>query len=209
MLERDRSLSYSDGEVSVGCGAEQVVSSTRSLRRRGRRTRRSSRRRTERVTRRWCVCAAPARRLSPARRVPASGGRRKPDAVEAAVSERTRRVVLNAPGNPSGVVSSHDELTALADVLRRRPQVMILSDEACAHGRHLDTHEPDGASRLSPRLVPGNDLALADTLVEAGCPTVPGNAFGAAGHLRISLATNDEAHAAGCQTIIAVPGETS
>ena len=37
--------------------------------------------------------------------------------------------MLNSPGNPSGAVLSADELKALAEVLRRHPQVWILSDD--------------------------------------------------------------------------------
>ena len=50
-------------------------------------------------------------------------------ALEAAIGERTTWLILNSPGNPSGAVYSADELTALAEVLRRYPRVSVLSDE--------------------------------------------------------------------------------
>ncbi|HEY5877600.1 MAG TPA: aminotransferase class I/II-fold pyridoxal phosphate-dependent enzyme, partial [Nakamurella sp.] len=52
-----------------------------------------------------------------------------PPALEAAITERTRWVILNAPGNPTGAAYTTDELRALASVLERRPEVLILVDE--------------------------------------------------------------------------------
>ncbi|MFB4350758.1 aspartate transaminase [Microbacterium sp. CR_7] len=51
------------------------------------------------------------------------------DALEAAITDRTTWLVLNSPGNPSGAIHSEADLTALAEVLRRHPQVSVLSDE--------------------------------------------------------------------------------
>lgn len=53
--------------------------------------------------------------------------------LEAAITQRTKWVILNSPNNPSGAVYSKEELTALADVLRRHPQVLIMSDEIYEH----------------------------------------------------------------------------
>ena len=52
-----------------------------------------------------------------------------PDALAAAITPRTRWLMLNSPGNPSGAVYSRDELSALAKVLRAHPHVMVLSDD--------------------------------------------------------------------------------
>ncbi|WP_298852681.1 pyridoxal phosphate-dependent aminotransferase [uncultured Ruegeria sp.] len=49
--------------------------------------------------------------------------------LEAAISPRTRWLMINSPSNPTGAVYSREELAALADVLRRHPQVWILTDE--------------------------------------------------------------------------------
>lgn len=46
-----------------------------------------------------------------------------------AITPRTKWLMLNSPSNPTGAVYSADELRALADVLRRHPQVWILSDD--------------------------------------------------------------------------------
>lgn len=50
-------------------------------------------------------------------------------ALEAAITDRTRWVILNAPSNPTGAAYRADELRALADVLRRHPRVLVLIDE--------------------------------------------------------------------------------
>lgn len=52
-----------------------------------------------------------------------------PATLEAAITPRTRWLMLNSPGNPTGAVFSMAELSALAEVLRRHPQVMVFSDE--------------------------------------------------------------------------------
>lgn len=52
--------------------------------------------------------------------------------LEAAITPRTRWLILNSPSNPSGAVYSAAELRALTEVLLRHPQVWILSDEIYA-----------------------------------------------------------------------------
>ena len=52
-----------------------------------------------------------------------------PDQLEAAVTGRTRVLVLCSPSNPTGAVYSRDEQEALADVLREHPGVVVVSDE--------------------------------------------------------------------------------
>lgn len=56
-----------------------------------------------------------------------------PEILEAVITQRTRWLVLNTPGNPSGAVYSQAELAALAAVLRRHPQVLVLLDELYEH----------------------------------------------------------------------------
>ncbi len=56
-----------------------------------------------------------------------------PERLEAAITDKTRMVLLCSPSNPTGSVYSHDELRALAEVLARHPQVLILSDEIYEH----------------------------------------------------------------------------
>ena len=56
-----------------------------------------------------------------------------PEQLQAALTERTKWVILNSPSNPSGVVYSADELVALADVLRPHEHILVLSDEIYEH----------------------------------------------------------------------------
>ncbi|HYC37886.1 MAG TPA: pyridoxal phosphate-dependent aminotransferase [Usitatibacter sp.] len=52
-----------------------------------------------------------------------------PAMLEAAITPRTKWLMLNSPGNPSGAVYSADELRALAQVLARHPHVWFMSDD--------------------------------------------------------------------------------
>ena len=52
-----------------------------------------------------------------------------PEALERAITPRTRWLMLNSPSNPSGAVYSTAEIAALARVLDRHPHVWVLSDE--------------------------------------------------------------------------------
>jgi aspartate aminotransferase len=77
-----------------------------------------------------------------------------PARLEAAITARTRWLIVNTPSNPSGAVYTADELAALADVLRRHPHVWLLLDEIYEHIRfddgsraHLLTLAPDLADR--------------------------------------------------------------
>src|SRR5690606_21214475 len=53
--------------------------------------------------------------------------------LEAAITPRTRWLLLNAPSNPSGASYSAGDLSALAGVLRRHPHVWLLSDDIYEH----------------------------------------------------------------------------
>ena len=56
-----------------------------------------------------------------------------PDALAAAISPRTKWVMLNSPSNPTGAAYTANELLALADVMRANPHVMILCDDIYEH----------------------------------------------------------------------------
>jgi aspartate aminotransferase len=51
------------------------------------------------------------------------------DEFRAGLSERTRMVILNSPANPTGGVLTPEDITSLAEILRERPDVFVLSDE--------------------------------------------------------------------------------
>lgn len=52
-----------------------------------------------------------------------------PEALEAAITPKTRWVILNSPSNPTGAAYNGDELRALADVVKRHPHVLVMCDE--------------------------------------------------------------------------------
>ncbi len=52
-----------------------------------------------------------------------------PEQLEKAITDRTRLFVINSPSNPSGMAYSLEELTALGDVLKKYPQVMVATDD--------------------------------------------------------------------------------
>ena len=57
----------------------------------------------------------------------------KADDLEAAITPKTKWLILNSPSNPSGAAYTKAELRALADVLLRHPQVWILTDDMYEH----------------------------------------------------------------------------
>ena len=57
----------------------------------------------------------------------------QPEALAAAITPRTRWLMLNSPGNPTGAVYSAADYQALGTVLEAHPQVQILSDEIYEH----------------------------------------------------------------------------
>lgn len=60
---------------------------------------------------------------------PGNGLKMTADELEAAITPRTRLLMLNSPSNPTGAVYTRQELDALAAVLVKHPQVAVLSDE--------------------------------------------------------------------------------
>jgi aspartate aminotransferase len=62
-----------------------------------------------------------------------------PEQLEAAITPRTKWVLLNSPSNPTGAAYSATELQALADVLMRHPHVMVLTDDMYEHVWYADT----------------------------------------------------------------------
>ncbi|KCZ52441.1 pyridoxal phosphate-dependent aminotransferase [Hyphomonas pacifica] len=56
-----------------------------------------------------------------------------PEALEAAITPKTKWLLLNSPSNPTGAAYTKAELRALADVLLRHPHVWILTDDMYEH----------------------------------------------------------------------------
>ena len=63
----------------------------------------------------------------------ADGFKLKPEALEAAITPRTKWLILNSPSNPTGAAYTGEELEALAVVLRRHPQVWVMTDDMYEH----------------------------------------------------------------------------
>ena len=72
----------------------------------------------------------------PLRTTAAGGFRITPEQLETAITPRTRWLLLNSPGNPTGAVYSQAELAALGTVLARHPHVLVLSDDIYAPLRY-------------------------------------------------------------------------
>lgn len=60
------------------------------------------------------------------------GFRFEPASLERLVTQRTKWLLLNSPGNPTGAVFPMDMLLGIAEVLRRHPHVLVLSDDIYA-----------------------------------------------------------------------------
>jgi aspartate aminotransferase len=60
---------------------------------------------------------------------PNQGFKLTPEQLEAAITPRTKWLIINSPCNPTGATYSAAELRGLADVLLRHPQVLILTDD--------------------------------------------------------------------------------
>ena len=55
------------------------------------------------------------------------------DQLQAAITDKTRLVVLNSPSNPTGTAYTRKELEALGEVLKQHPNVMIATDDMYEH----------------------------------------------------------------------------
>jgi aspartate aminotransferase len=63
----------------------------------------------------------------------ADGFKLRPEVLEAAITPRTKWLILNSPSNPTGAAYTRAELEALAEVLLRHPHVWILTDDMYEH----------------------------------------------------------------------------
>jgi aspartate aminotransferase len=61
------------------------------------------------------------------------GFKLQPTALEAAITPRTKWIILNSPSNPTGAAYSRAELQALTDVLVKHPQVWVMTDDMYEH----------------------------------------------------------------------------
>lgn len=63
-----------------------------------------------------------------------------PEQLEAAITPKTKLLILCSPSNPTGSVYSAEELEGLAEVLRRHEQVYVISDEIYEHINYIGSH---------------------------------------------------------------------
>jgi aspartate aminotransferase len=129
-LRNENGLDYAPGEIIVGTGAKQVIFNAL-----------------------MCTVAAGDEVIVPAPYwvsypdiallaggVPvfvdcpaANRFKLQPADLERAITGKTRWLMLNSPNNPSGATYARAEFQALAEVLRRHPQVWILTDDIYEH----------------------------------------------------------------------------
>ncbi len=64
-----------------------------------------------------------------------------PEQLEAAITPKTKALILCSPSNPTGSVYSKEELAALAAVLVRHEQVYVIADEIYEHINYIGRHE--------------------------------------------------------------------
>ncbi|GHT12194.1 aminotransferase [Bacteroidia bacterium] len=64
-----------------------------------------------------------------------------PAQLEAAITPRTKALILCSPSNPTGSVYSKEELKGLADVLAKYPNIIIIADEIYEHINYVGQHE--------------------------------------------------------------------
>jgi len=62
-----------------------------------------------------------------------NGFKLRPEDLEAAITPRTKWLVLNFPNNPTGAAATRNEVAALAEVMLRHPHVWIMSDDMYEH----------------------------------------------------------------------------
>ena len=64
-----------------------------------------------------------------------------PEQLEAAITPKTRLIILCSPSNPTGSVYSKEELKELADVIKRHDDLFVLADEIYEHINYIGKHE--------------------------------------------------------------------
>ncbi len=80
-----------------------------------------------------------------------SGFKITPEALEAAITPKTKWLIINSPSNPSGGAYTRAELQAIADVLLRHPQVWVLTDDMYEH-LVFDDFEFTTIAQVEPKL---------------------------------------------------------
>lgn len=93
-----------------------------------------------------------------------AGFKLQPAQLEAAITSRTRWLILNSPANPAGATYSTAELRALAAVLLRHPQVWVMADDIYEHliyGEHRFATLAQAEPALMDRILTLNGVSKA------------------------------------------------
>jgi len=80
-----------------------------------------------------------------------SGFKMKPEALERAITPKTKWIIFNSPSNPTGAAYTRAELKAVTDVLVRHPHVHVMSDDMYEHLVY-DDFEFCSPAQLEPQL---------------------------------------------------------
>ncbi|HBP44517.1 MAG TPA: aspartate aminotransferase [Flavobacteriales bacterium] len=84
----------------------------------------------------------------------------QPNELEAAINEKTRLLIYSSPCNPSGSVYTRSEIETLAEVLKRHPQVYVISDEIYELINFTNEHFSIGAiEELKGRVITVNGVS--------------------------------------------------
>jgi len=79
------------------------------------------------------------------------GFKLRPEVLSAAITARTKWLILNSPSNPTGAAYTREELEALAEVIRQHPQVWVLTDDMYEH-LTFDDFEYTTIAQVAPDL---------------------------------------------------------
>ncbi|MGB0167608.1 MAG: pyridoxal phosphate-dependent aminotransferase, partial [Luteibaculum sp.] len=80
--------------------------------------------------------------------------------LEAAINPKTRLVMFSSPCNPTGSVYNKEELQAIAQVIEKNPQVLVISDEIYEHINFLGKHESIGQFKnIQDRVITVNGVS--------------------------------------------------
>ena len=160
-FERDNGLTYTPAEITIGVGSKQVLYNALQ----------ATVDPGDEV-----VVAVPAwvsyvEMVRLAEGVPIivqctmeSGFKITPAQLEAAITPKTKWLMLNSPSNPTGAEYTADELRALAQVLQRHPHVYFMSDDIYEKIRYLETPFPTMAGvvpEMKPRCLTINGVSKA------------------------------------------------
>ncbi|HVC55265.1 MAG TPA: pyridoxal phosphate-dependent aminotransferase [Stellaceae bacterium] len=80
-----------------------------------------------------------------------NGFKLRPEDLEAAITPKTKWLILNSPSNPTGAAYTQADLRAVADVLLKHPQVWVMTDDMYEHLVY-DDFEYRTIAQIEPRL---------------------------------------------------------